>query len=613
MMDAPALEARIHELEAECRATRTVERRTGAVGLAVFLASLCALILVIEDHLKIPWWSVPLVAIPLLSILIRYRERHQRQRHLKQDAIRFLQESLARRRDRWDFDQHDGSEYLKSDHLHALDLDLLGNDSIFFRMNGTRTPLGRDRLAQALLEPPLETERDERQEAIQELALKTEFWERFEALLLGWRRTGGQHPVQRAVLEDKTRELLAWSRRPPPAPPPTWHTIRDIGLAVIFLSVIVLIATTDMTASTLLPFYILNLLVLGRQDHIDDNLEHFEEVRHTMGAWKRLAQHVEEHPFESRLLARLRRNLTEPDSATAALTRMGRLVEGLAQHRNEAYQFTVGAALLLPAHRSRALTHWHREYGQALGVWLESLAELEALASMASWCVAQGDATLGVVDPEGPPFSCEDLCHPLLPRQDRIGNSLHMEQPGQTLLVTGSNMSGKSTFLRAMGLAVVLGRMGVHVPAKSLRIRPLDVVTCMRVTDDLKSGASLFLAEVQRLKQCIERARQSSNTMVLLDEILSGTNSKERHIGTRSVLHLLASCGSTNMMATHDLELAEESGSSSNPPRLVHFRDQLNADGTMRFDYQLREGPCPTTNALAILKQAGLHEEEPNA
>jgi DNA mismatch repair ATPase MutS len=210
---------------------------------------------------------------------------------------------------------------------------------------------------------------------------------------------------------------------------------------------------------------------------------------------------------------------------------------------------------------------------------------------------------------DGPVLELEELAHALLPAQVRVGNSLALPQLGQICLITGSNMSGKSTFLRTAGLAVVMSRMGLPVPARSMRMRDMQVVTCMTVHDSLKDASSLFYAEVRRLRQCLDWAAAGEATRVLFDEILAGTNSRERHIGAVAILESLSRLPAVSLVSTHDLELGELAQKMPEQLAVVHFRDHVR-EGVMSFDYTLRPGVLPSTNALRVMRLAGLDVPE---
>jgi DNA mismatch repair ATPase MutS len=246
---------------------------------------------------------------------------------------------------------------------------------------------------------------------------------------------------------------------------------------------------------------------------------------------------------------------------------------------------------------------------------LEAVGRLEAVTSLATlahdnpqWCIP----TVG--EQAGSTISAERLGHPLLADEARVANDVELGPAGTFVLVTGSNMSGKSTLLRAVGLNLILAQAGGPVCAEKLRMPPVEVATSMRTHDSLADGVSFFLAELQRLKQIVDHSRRSKQTsrllVYLLDEVLQGTNSVERHIAVSRVIQHLVEHGSIGMVSTHDLELGQ--GAEMGPLcRTVHFRESFTGvDGQekMTFDYILRPGLASTTNALKLLKLVGLDD-----
>jgi DNA mismatch repair ATPase MutS len=252
--------------------------------------------------------------------------------------------------------------------------------------------------------------------------------------------------------------------------------------------------------------------------------------------------------------------------------------------------------------------------------WLESLAQFEALCSLASLAHDNPDWNFPEITTADPPrsFEAQQLAHPLLSASSRVANDVALEGSGTFLLVTGSNMSGKSTLLRTIGTNAVLAQAGAPICGQSLRMPPLVIETSMRIQDSLEDGVSFFMAELKRLKEVVDSARAldlnpSRCLLYLLDEILQGTNSAERQIAVRRVIGHLLAHGAIGAISTHDLELANEPPLDS-AARRVHFRETITEQATgrgMTFDYRLREGIATTTNALALLDLVGLtHEEE---
>ncbi len=252
------------------------------------------------------------------------------------------------------------------------------------------------------------------------------------------------------------------------------------------------------------------------------------------------------------------------------------------------------------------------ELAEHLPDWLDRWYELEALGSLAQFAYLNPQATFPVLessDAGGAPFRARGLGHPLIREADKVRNDVALHHPGELALVTGSNMSGKSTLLRAVGANLCLSDAGAPVDAYELRARPCRLFTCIQVSDSLSHGISYFYAEVKRLKALLDALERDHPfpLLFLVDEIFCGTNNRERLIGSRAYLRALAGRRGVGLISTHDLELVSLEGELSGLKN-YHFRETIE-DGRMRFDYRLRPGPCPTTNALEIMRLEGLPVE----
>jgi hypothetical protein len=298
----------------------------------------------------------------------------------------------------------------------------------------------------------------------------------------------------------------------------------------------------------------------------------------------------------------------EAAAASAALARCESICDGLRQRRNPVWSGLVGSLLLAEWWNLARLERWTRRHASELARWNELIARVDALSCLGTYISEQGGCwPEWTVD--GAMLEARDLAHPLLIGRRRVGNDIAIE-PRLMLVVTGANASGKSTFLRACALAVVLARCGLTVPAASLRLRPMRLATAMDARDDLTGGRSRFQAEVERLRQVLERARSPGDpVLIALDEVLSGTNSLERHRGTRAVALGLRDSAAAILISTHDLALASLEREEAPPVRVVHFADRAAegaSGGDLAFDYRLRPGVLTTTNALRIMRAAGL-------
>jgi DNA mismatch repair ATPase MutS len=312
-------------------------------------------------------------------------------------------------------------------------------------------------------------------------------------------------------------------------------------------------------------------------------------------------------PSLKALQARLR-------GATLEMRSLGRILGFLEARNNEVWRFFIGPALMWDLNCVIFLERWRDRTGKRVRDWFVVLGEIEALASLAGYAFERPDHAMPELA-DAPTFEAKGLGHPLLREDKRVDNDVALAGPGHGLIVTGSNMSGKSTLLRAMGANSVLALAGAPVCARALRIGPVRVVTSMRVRDSLEEGVSHFYAELQKLKRVIDLSRRKDEGTVffLLDEILHGTNSRERILGARAIIKELLSRGAMGAVSTHDLGISDlDREISGDVLRNVHFEEQVEGD-RMTFDYTLRNGIVQSSNALRLMKLVGIDVVSPDA
>jgi len=309
-------------------------------------------------------------------------------------------------------------------------------------------------------------------------------------------------------------------------------------------------------------------------------------------------------------LLRIRQLVAEGGGGAAAIRALARIIQWSELRRAAALlHFPIQALTLWDFHVLAAVERWRDRSGASVRAWLDALGDADALAVLAAvrhdcpaWCFPEIDAAARS-------YIATDLAHPLIPDDRRVGNDVEVGPAGTMLLVTGSNMSGKSTLLRAIGLNAVLAQAGAPACAASLTLPPVALQTSIRVQDSLELGLSYFMAALATLKRIVDAAEAGDPKgplmLYLLDEILQGTNSGERAIAVRGVARHLLRSGAIGAMTTHDLAIAEAEPLSSSA-RLVHFTEQVHEDGTMSFDYRLRPGLAASRNAIRLMRLMGI-------
>ncbi|MCB1033699.1 MAG: DNA mismatch repair protein MutS, partial [Acidobacteria bacterium] len=481
----------------------------------------------------------------------------------------------------------------------AQDLDLFGRASLAQLLGSVATPAGATVLDQWLLEPASPEEVTRRQEAVEELAGEVEFRQNLE--LLGRLKGAESHRLE---------AFLDWAEGEP------WWLGRPWGRPLIWALTVVTPVLGVLAGSGAFPFRWFLLLLVGNlalsyrfASRIYGVFAQVSERERPFARYARVFEHLSSASWTALRLQRLTEAL-EATGATASseIERLHRIVER-SDLRFSSLHFLVQAVTLWDFHVLAALETWQRRAGGRVRGWFEALGEWEAASALATLAHDHPSWTWPRVDPEAESLRGVGLGHPLLPPDRCVANDVEVGPPGTFLLVTGSNMSGKSTLLRALGLNSVLAQAGGPVCASSLVLPPLRLGTSIRVEDSLEQGTSFFLAELKRLKAVVDAADgPGPRLLYLLDEILRGTNSAERRVAVQRVVEHLVEVGALGAVSTHDLELAElpELAAAVHP---VHFRETLHSgegEAPMTFDYRLREGVATTRNALKLLELMGL-------
>jgi MutS domain V len=496
----------------------------------------------------------------------------------------------------------------------ARDLDLFGSASLFRLCCVATTGGGRTCLARWLLTPADVGNVLSRQQCVAELAAQLDLRQE-----LTWR---GQSLHGSKELAD-AEPLVRWAEGPAWLARRSWLSwyARLSPLLLVVLSFLNLSghAAGMWWQAVVCAQMAVSYLVVQRVHEIFRQIDSGEQQLHRFAEMLAL---VETWPVTTQALVTLQQQLSVGGHrAHEQLTRLRRRLDLADLRYSQLVYGILQATTLWDFHVLASLERWQRQVGPHLRDWLDALAQFEALCSLATLAYDHPAWTFPVVDPQGPRLvTARDLAHPLLPTTKRVGNDVELGPDGTFLLVTGSNMSGKSTLLRAIGVNLMLAQAGAPVCANRLSLPCVMVETSMRIDDSLADGVSLFLAELQRLKSIVERARQCDAPgapvlIFLLDEILHGTNSRDRQIAVRRVVDRLLAHHALGAVSTHDLELAAAPPLSS-ACRAVHFREQFVGEGAerkMTFDYQLRPGIASTTNALELLNMVGLADEAPPA
>lgn len=575
---------------------RTLDARLSNVRLAVFVLGVVESILTFGTRDLSGIWLV--LTIVIFVALLIVHDRVIRIRLRSERSVAFYERGLARLEDRW---AGTGNQRRRDDtvaHPFAEDLDLFGEGSLFELLCTARTPAGEEKLASWLLEPARDlsaaaAEVRARQVAVNHLRERLDLRE--DICLLG--------DDLRSLLDPAA--LVRWGAT---AGPPISTLPRAAALGATALSVTAALAAI-FTEAGLIPL----LFTLSLQTGIGFSLR--RRARHGIqsasGATRDLAllsglfARLELEPADSPRLLHLQGALqSEGLPPSRRIAQLQRLVDQLEARRNQFFA-PIGGLLLWGTHFGLAVENWRAHHGPALERWVDAAAEYEALCALASYAYEHPEDPFPEIVETETVFEGEDLGHPLLPAARCVRNSVHLSGERQAYMVSGSNMSGKSTLLRTVGVAAVMAFAGAPVRARSLRISPLAIGASMHVIDSLQQGTSHFYAEIKRIRQVMGLAEDGKAVLFLLDEVLHGTNSHDRRIGAEAVLRSLLGFGAVGLVTTHDLALAQVADELAPTIENVHFQDQLD-DGQMRFDYHLWPGVVTRSNALELMRAVGL-------
>ncbi len=453
--------------------------------------------------------------------------------------------------------------------------------------------MGEETLARWLLAPSSPEEIRTRHEVIKEL--RSELDLREDLAVLGEDAHVGVHPEQ----------LMQWAESPNEMSP-LWLTWVAPVLALMAVMSAVVWAVWGFATPFIAVVVVEAIFTYRLKRPLAAILHGTENAFHDLDLLFGVLARIESHTFSGPELKRLQHDLLSSDmSASQAITKLRTIVD-LVNSRDNILVRAIDAPLMYSIQVAFAAERWRKVHGKAVRKWVAIVGEIEALISLAAYSYEHPDDPFPEIADGLASFEAEELGHPLLPAAGCIRNDISIDGEVRVLLVSGSNMSGKSTLLRAVGINTVLAMAGAPVRSRRLRLSPLQVGASIRVNDSLQEGSSRFYAEITRLRQIFDLAGKAPSLLFLLDELLQGTNSNDRRIGAEGILRALIERRSIGLISTHDLALTDIGMvAGTGPLRNVHFQDEL-ANGRITFDYKLREGVVTKSNGLELMRSIGL-------
>lgn len=512
---------------------------------------------------------------------------------------RINDEAIKRLKGEWLDFQDTGEEFRDEGHSYSHDLDIFGRGSLFQWTNTANTNFGRKKLKEMLTKPCYDADiLSKKQEAIAELGKKRWWRQRYQAEAM-------------QILEEMREEkkLLEWMNSFN-----RFYSRKDVGFMVKLLPILTIIAFVLAFRAHIIPRTIpivavaihVLLLLIGIKER-NKALKAIYVYQNNIKIYGKMLRHIEKNHFTGTYIQNLKGGIKNQEGLLAfqQLKKLEKLVDSISNRGNLLF-FPINIIFLWDYRWMIGLEEWKQNSGHLIEKWLEVLGEMEALSSLAIIAYDYPHWAKPVFTQEASVLKAKELGHPLLTNK-QVYNDLIIEEPKTILLITGSNMSGKSTLLRTAGINLVLAYAGAPVCAQGFQCSFMRVFSCMRVSDNLEKSISSFYAELLRIKEIITATKEERQVFFLLDEIFKGTNSHDRHLGAKMLINKLYKQKAVGLVSTHDLELGDLEKESHGKIVNYHFQESYH-EGKINFDYKLRRGVSTTRNALYLMKMAGIED-----
>jgi MutS domain V len=567
-----------------------VHVRLGNLRLFLVIAALTAIWWRLERRDFSAWWL--LLPVLFFIALAVFHARVLRLRSCADRAVDVYRKGLARIEDRWTGIGETGERMENHSSLYAADLDLFGPGSLFELLSLARTRMGEDTLAAWLLSPSPVAVIRQRHAAISELCQRLDLRE--DIAILGENLKVGLHP----------EALTQWAEAPNRLKS-LWLRWVSCLLSLSAVAAAILWAERGEKALFFVVLILAAIITASLRKHTAEVLLATGNALKDLQLLSSLLARLEREEFESPCLRAIKAELSSHHLAGAKAIAKLRTIVGYIDALENPILRGLNVPLLYGVQVAFAAEAWRSAHGAAVRSWLAAVGEAEALLSLSAYSYEHPP------DPfpefvEGPPcFVAEQLGHPLIPVAKCVRNDISVCGETRVLLVSGSNMSGKSTLMRSVGINTVLAMVGAPVRARSLQLTPLHIGASILINDSLQEGSSRFYAEITRLREICDLAERKPPVIFLLDELLQGTNSKDRLIGAQGVVRALLDSGAIGLISTHDLALTNIGEHGDSRLHNVHLQDEIE-DGKMKFDFKLREGVVTKSNGIELMRLIGL-------
>jgi len=592
MSPAEEYKSRSQRYVRETERLRKLSDRLSMARLAAFAGGLVLFAVLLSFSVFAAVVTLAAVLIVFIWLVIKYENTEKsRKRFLRLAEINRLELKCLD----GDFSGFKtGEEYAVRDHPYTYDLDIFGKASLFQYLCRTTSRPASDRLAEFLKQPAPREEIVSRQKAVAELQPMTDW--RQELMTLGYLNAGAANDPAPLIQWLGSDDLFQKTRG---------EKIITGCLSLLALAALISVIT-GLPAAILAPVFGVNFIFyFTRFRRISRLQEQVSRSSDLLKAYSVIIKLIETRNFASPLLQKLKSAFMDEIAASDRIRQLSKLVGRLDYRLNVLISAPLNLLFFTDIHFCLALEKWKREHAPRIPAWFAAMAEFEALASLANMAFNNPDWVYPQVTEDYFVFRAEDMGHPLIPAGRRISNSFTAEGAGKAIIVTGSNMSGKSTFLRTCGVNAVLAFTGAPVCASAFTVSLVRLHSSMRISDSLEENISSFYAELRRLRAIISGAESDPKVFLLLDEILRGTNSDDRYTGSVALIKQLTGYGAVTMVATHDLRLAGLEQELPDAIENYHFDVKVN-DEELFFDYLLTPGICSSFNASLLMKKMGV-------
>ncbi len=491
-----------------------------------------------------------------------------------------------------------GDAFINSFHLPDNDLDLFGTASLYQYVNRAHSHHGSLALAEAFITATTQNTIAEKQEAVEELAAKPAWCHQLQSYTMIAPVTKETETLIAEWLTDNSDNFEK----------PIWQVLRYAVPIVSFTTLALYIADfiTDGMFNTILLLML--AFVFSFYKKITKQYSHLSKVIPQLHAFLPTLQWIETANFDSELLKNKQAQLLENNKASHAIASLKAILKRFDYRLNPVVYLPLSAFLFWDLQQVLALEKWKKAQTGQLAKWFETTGETEMLASVAILAFNHPTWIFPTITNNWIELECKAIGHPLIPVSKVVTNNFSMNGNPQFALITGSNMAGKSTFLRTIGANMVLAMIGAPVHAAHMKLPVVKIISSMRIMDNLEEGTSTFYAELKKMKRIVEAANAGEKVFILLDEMLRGTNTIDRHTGSVALIKQLIRHGAVGIIASHDIELAELENKYPNAIKNYHF-DSSIINEEIIFDYRMKDGICESTNASLLMKKIGIEME----